>query len=287
MKLKHSKFKNTGVLFELLVRQITSDTLSNKNTKALDIIKKFFNKTELSKEHKLYQSLLEYKNSNQVKAESAINSILELSKKINVSLLNDEKYNLVKTIRENYNIDEFFKSKINNYKNMASIYLLIEAFRSNDLVEPGLVVNAKHTLLEYITNKPIDKNQVEDRVLEEFIKSDKETRLLTYKLLLESFNKKYTILSVSQKAILKEYINNVDNTENLKTFYNKHVPTVKRKLTRLIKTVDDPSTKIKLEEIVSLLKAIPNEHSVKDNNILNLLQYHEIINELESIKNES
>lgn len=287
MKLKHSKFKNTGVLFELLVRQMTSDTLSNKDTKALDIIKKFFNKTELSKEHKLYQSLLEYKNSNQVKAESAINSILELSKKINISLLNNEKYDLVKTIKENYNIDEFFKAKINNYKNMASIYLLIEAFRSTDMVDPNIVVNSKHTLLEYITNKTIDKEQVEDRVLEEFIKSDKETRLLTYKILLESFNKKYTILSSPQKSILKEYINNVDNTENLKNFYNKQVPSVKRKLTRLTKTVEDLSTKIKLEEIASMLKLIPSDHTVKDSNILNLLQYHEIINELESIKDES
>jgi hypothetical protein len=60
--LKHSKFKNTGVLFELLVRQVASDTLNNNDSKAIPLIKKYFAKSnELAKELNLYQTLVKEK----------------------------------------------------------------------------------------------------------------------------------------------------------------------------------------------------------------------------------
>ena len=59
-KLKHSKIKNTSILFELLTRQITADVLANKSTKTVKIVKEFFNeKTELGKELQLYKILSE------------------------------------------------------------------------------------------------------------------------------------------------------------------------------------------------------------------------------------
>jgi hypothetical protein len=68
--IKHSKFKNTGFIFELLVRQITSEIMSgNTNSKAEKILKEFFSsKKELSKELKLYQYLINEKYNSESKA---------------------------------------------------------------------------------------------------------------------------------------------------------------------------------------------------------------------------
>ena len=85
MTLKHSKFRNTGIIFELLVRQIAADTLSNKESKAIDILKRYFRKGELANEHKVYNILYTAKVLNEAKAESLINSALEVSKKLNKS----------------------------------------------------------------------------------------------------------------------------------------------------------------------------------------------------------
>jgi len=98
MKIKHSKFKNTGLIFELLVRKLTADTLSQKNSPALKIIKEFYAKTELSKEYKIYQSLINTKTNNGDKIYSIIDSVLNESKKLNRSTLRREKYNLIKEI---------------------------------------------------------------------------------------------------------------------------------------------------------------------------------------------
>jgi len=216
MKIKHNKFKNTGILFELLVRQIASDTISNKDSAAIDLVKKYFNKTELAKEYKLYQVLVNSKALTESKAEIFINSTLNASSRLNKSTLRKEKYNLIKEIREHYNIEEFFKAKINHYSQYAAVYNLIEAQNSSEFVEPNQIIDNKVTLLEHITRKEVNKDQVKDRILEEYAKMDKGTRLLAYRVLLERFNKKYSTLNNKQKTVLKEYINNITNTTALK-----------------------------------------------------------------------
>jgi len=103
MNIKHSKYKNTGILFELLVRQITSDTLSGKDSKATNILKKYFVKTELGKEYKLYETLSKHKKLTEGKAEVIINSVIESSKNLNRGTLKRQKYNLINEIQNHYN----------------------------------------------------------------------------------------------------------------------------------------------------------------------------------------
>ena len=116
LKLKNSKYKNTGILFELLIRQISSDILSNKDSHAVSLVKKYFSKTELAKEHKLYQTLININSLSETKAESLIETISRLSERLNKSILRNEKYNLIKEIKDNYDLENFFKAKIQNYK---------------------------------------------------------------------------------------------------------------------------------------------------------------------------
>jgi len=284
MKIKHSKFKNTGILFELLVRQIASDTVSGKDSAAVGLVKKYFSKSQLAKEHKVYQALVSTKALTEGKAESLINATLEISSRLNRSALRKEKYNLIKDIREAYDLEEFFKSKINNYTQYAAAYNLIEAHNSLEFVEPSHVIENKVTLLEHITRKEVNKENVKDRVMEEYAKMDKGTRILAYKMLLEKFNEKYGDMSPAQKAVLKEYINNISNTVKLREFVNESHIAIKAQIAELSKTVVDKTIQIKLNEVATLLKPLEKNQSVKDENIIALLQFHQLIEELKSVK---
>jgi hypothetical protein len=284
MRIKHSKFKNTGILFELLVRQIASDTVSNQDSAAINLVKKYFNKTELAKEYKIYQVLTNSNTLSEAKAETFINATLGASSRLNKSILRKEKYNLIKEIREHYNIEEFFKAKINHYTEYAAISNLIEAHNSSEFIEPTQIIDNKVTLLEHITRKEIDKDSVKDRILEEYAGMDKGTRLIAYRVLLERFNKKYSTLDARQRNVLKEYINNISNTTVLKEFVNNQYNTLRNELTELSNSVTDKTIQIKLTEVISLLQPLGKTQNVKDENLISLLQYYQLANELKIVK---
>ena len=284
MKIRHNKFRNTGILFELLVRQVASDTVSGQDSLSIGLIKKYFSKSELAKEYKLYQTLVSTKILTEGKAESLINATLEISNRLNRSALRKEKYNLIKDISKMYILEEFFKSKINNYSQYAAAYSLIEAHNSLEFVEPAQVIENKVTLLEHITRKEVNKNKVEDSVMEEYLSMDKGTRMLIYRTLLERFNSKYNNMSDIQKSVLKEYINNISNTVKLCEFVNESFSSIKAELMKLNKIVTDKTTQIKINEVVNILKPLDKNQNVKDDNIIALLQFHQLIAELKTIK---
>jgi hypothetical protein len=243
LKLKNSKYKNTGILFELLIRQISSDILSNKDSHAVSLVKKYFSKTELAKEHKLYQTLININSLSETKAESLIETVSRLSERLNKSILRNEKYNLIKEIKDNYDLENFFKAKIQNYKVNAAVFNLLEAHNSSDFIHPKVIIDNKVTLLEFLTQKPINKNQIKDKILEEYSKQDKGTRILIYKLMIDKFNNKYSNLLPEQKSLLKEFINNVSNTVTLKEYVNSQIQNIKLELEVLVKNITDKKTK--------------------------------------------
>ena len=278
MKVKHSKYKNTGILFELLTRQLTSDTIAGNNPKALVFLKKHFNSnTELLKEYKIYHTLATQKYNKDSKATMLIETLLNAHEKLNKSQLRREKFNLIKEIKNTYNVNDFFKAKITDYKIMASIFNLLE----NKNATPLSIVNSKVTLLEHITEKPTSIKK--DVVLESFSKEDKNTRLLTYKVLLEKFNDKYSDLQDNQKTLLKEYVNSVTNSPALKSYINQEIKTVKKDLTIYSQKVEDKAVAIKLSETKGMIKILDKKTSVSDDNVINLLNYYELINELKTI----
>ena len=284
MLVKHNKFKNSGLLFELLVRQITADTLSGKESPAVDILKKYFVKTELGKEYKLYDTVLKQSQISEVKANVIIEEVLKASRKLNRTNLRREKYNLISEIKSNYNLDEFFKTKLPNYKSQAALYTLIEIYNNQELTDPNQIISNKMTLLENLTAQPVKEQEVRDNVIEEFKKYDKDLRLLTYQVLLEKFNGKYNSLNDSQKVVLREFINLVDNTPRLREFYNTKINEIKSQLTKLSKSVTDKVTQIKLNEVVSLITEVDKTSKISNDDLVNLLQYYSLIDELKSVK---
>ena len=285
MQLKHSKFKNTGILFELLVRRITADTLSGnkEESPALRILKKYFVNTELGKEYKLYDTVIKSNLVSETKANNIVNSVLEISKRLNRTYLKREKYNLIRDIKENYNIENFFKTKINHYPTLASIYILVDIYNTNKAIDPNQLVDNKLTLLEHLTKEKVDKNNVKETVLQEFQNYDKDLRILTYRVLLEKFNTKYKNLNPSQKEILKEFINSVDSTPKLKEYYNTKISEAKIIIKKSLPKIEDKYTQIKLFEVSKLLKDVPKKQKINNSHLVDLLQYYELIGELEKV----
>jgi len=283
MQVKHSKYKNSGILFELLVRQITSDTLDGNESPAKDILKKYFVKTELGREYKLYETLLKKTSLTETKANIVINTLVESSKTLNRGVLKRQKYNLISEIQKHYDLNKFFNHKLPNYKAYAAFYTLLEIANSSNLINPEQTINNKVTILEHLTAANIAPNKVRDEVMEEFEKADKDVRLLAYRSLLENFNTKYDDLHPNQKIILKEFITSIDNTTRLREFYTDKINEIKSELVSLNKKTKNQVTQIKINEIVSLINPPLKNSRITDNDLVDLLQYYDLINELETV----
>jgi hypothetical protein len=287
-KIKHSKFKNTGFIFELLVRQITSEIMSNDKSVAEKILKEHFNgKKELSKELKLYQYLINERYNSESKAEQFINTILEARKRLDEKKLTKEKYNLIKEIKETYNLDEFIKSSISNYKTLASIYKIFETVITDEQYDPTDIVSSRFTIAENIINSSIQNKdiKIKDAVLEEYRKQDGDLRAVSYKLLVESFNKKYNNLTTEQKGLLKEYINNINNTGKLSEYVSNEVTKLIEGLKEVGSKISDKVTKIKLAETIVNIRKIKSVKKIKEQHLSAMMMTYELLNELkQSIK---
>jgi hypothetical protein len=279
MAIKHSKYRNTGILFELLVRQTTSDLINNQDSKAVKILKKYFTNTELGKEYSLYGTFSSSPKLTEAKSEILISTIIEQYNKLDHDKINKLKYNLIKEIKANYDLDNFFKAKIENYKPFASIYTIFES-QNNESVDTKQLILNKINLLEHLSGKSLDNIKAPKSLIQEFMQEDKEIRLLAYKILVEKFNNKYQNMSEKQKEVLKEYITNISDTKNLRVYLNGQLKTIKSELVSLKESTQDQVIKIKLEEVLKFVTPIKENQTIKDEIITGILQYLDLIDEL-------
>ena len=283
-KLKHSKIKNTSILFELLTRQITADVLAGKSTKSVKIVKKYFNeKTELGKELQLYRILSEKHYESESRATDLLEMVVESRQKLSNSKLRNEKYNLIKEIKENYNVSDFFNGRISNYRLLASIYNVFQSQISRTTFNPEETINSKFTVLEHITNKKVSEKEIKEKVLKEYSKQDKDLRLLAYQILVDKFNQKYKTLNESQKNLLKHYINNISNTNSMREFVDLESAKIKKTLRFHIPKVDDDITRIKLTEAVNQISNLTKGKVVNEKQVLTLMRYYELVKEIENV----
>ena len=284
-KIKHSKFKNTGFIFELLVRQITSEIMSSDNSVAEKILKENFNsKKELSKELKLYQYLSNEKYNSESKAEQFINTICEARKRLDEKKLTKEKYNLIKQLKETYNIDEFIKSSVSNYKTLASIYKIFEVVSTEEQYDPTDIVSSRFTIAENIINTSIQNkdSKIKNAVLEEYKKQDEDLRAISYKFLVENFNKKYKNLTNDQKGLLREYINNINNTGKLNAYVSEEISKLVGGLKEVGSKITDKVTKIKLAETIANIRKIKSAKRVKEEHLSAMMMTYELLGELKN-----
>ena len=285
MKVRHSKYKNTGLIFELLVKQVAADTLNNRDSKAVSLIKKYFTgKTALAKELKLYEFVIKNTSVSAPKAESIVSTILELSQKIDRNAAKKQRYNLVKEIKENYNESDMFTIKVPHYKALAATYCLLEAHTNPEVVNPEVLIENKTTVLEHLTGVEQVQEEVKETLLEEYSKYEEDLRLLTYKILLEKFNGEYASLLPEQKALLREFIASVESNNKLFTLVNEQLDVIKNSLKASTMIVDDKVVALKLTEIANNIEPLAKGTKIDDSHLLNLMQYHQLLHEVTLVK---
>jgi hypothetical protein len=279
-KIKHTKIKNTGVLFEVLTRQVTADIIENRDSKSVSLIKKYFNKkTTLGKELDLYNILVNESYKNRDNANRLIDAVVKSRQKLSNSSLRREKYNLIKELRDKYDVGKLFAARIPNYKKLASIYKIFEHGTTEKALRANEYVSVHSYIVESIC-KRVGKVVKEAPVVAE----DKEIRLLAYSLMVEKFNKKYSNLSEKQKMVLKKYINNISNTSNLHEYVSEEVMVIKSQLTKLLPEVTDKITKIKLTEVIKQLDAMTiGKKRISEKALIALMRYYELIEELKNV----
>ena len=283
-KVKHSKIKNTGILFELLSRQITVDVMNDDGkSRAVEMLKKFFNEeSELGRENQLYQVLLRENYNSTRKAEKLVDAVLRAREKLQNKKLRTEKYNLIKEIKKNYIVEDFFRARIPNYKVYASIYKKFLA-ETTPVFNPVDEVDSTFSIIEHITRNKVKPRDTDSKVISEFKKEDKDLRLLSYQLMVDNFNGKYKSLNSMQRNLLKEYVNNISNTNKLREFINSEVKKVKQILNKILPRVTDDITKIKLTEAIKQTGNLQKGKIVKDKQVVSLMRYYELIKELHNV----
>ena len=284
-KLKHHKLKNTGILFELLSRQITADLLSeNSNPFSVKLLKKYFNKgTQLGKELRLYNILMKESCGSEIKSNYLLDNVLKTRESLSNKSLRRQKYNLIKEIKDNYPLTDFFKSKIKNYKIYASIYQLFE----NANTDPKDVMDIRYTIVEHLQSdgKKVNKKKIDSKLVEQYKKQNEDVRLLSYKILVDNFNSKYKNLNAPQKKLLREFINNISNTNKIKEYFDSEVVKLTKQLKSYSQKIDDKVTKIKVNESIKLMTKKFNSNSVSDEHFLSLMRYYELAKELRKCLN--
>ena len=283
-KMRHSKFRNTGILFELLTKQVTADIIADKETSiAGDLLRKYFREdTELSREWRLYSDLISEKINDDVHAERFFSVILESRKKLNNKKLIQLKYDLIKEIKNAYPIEEMMKSPVRNYRLLASIYKTFEDVVSSECkFDVKEMYQAKNCIVEHLIDKP-SVIRSEDELINYYRTQSEDIRLLTYKLLCEKLNEKYaSVLDDEQKSVLREYICNVANTNNFDVFVKEKVAEIKTSLTEIVGKIKDSDVmRIKIREVVNQLDKINPGKIVKDNHVVVLMLSYELLKEV-------
>ena len=275
--LKHSKYKNTAILFEMLVRKLTSETLTSDKTVTVEIIKKYFGKnTALSKELQLYNSLIKENLKSEAQALDFIRSCKDTHNKLNKSTLRRQRYNLVKEISSNFDFSKISKIRINNYKELASIYKL---FEYNEKDNPKELLECKSSIVAHVLGKNTSINE-KNIVLEKYKSHNSEVRLLAYKMLIDKFNSKYSNLNENQKQILNQYITHVNDSESLKQYFEKIIPGIKKQLKEQVLNIKDAATKIKVDKLSEMLCNVESIKIIKESHVLTILRYFDLITEL-------
>ena len=284
MKIKHSKYKNTGLIFELLVKQIAADTLNKEESPAISIIREYFaNRSTLAKEYKMYSLVMKANGVAQRKAEAIVSTVTEISRKLDQKILKTQKYKLISEIKKHYNLEEFFSIQVRDYKPLAALYCLLEAQNNADIVDPQYLVDNKLTILEHLTATKQNEDSVKDTLIEEYSKYDKDLRLLTFKILLEKFNDNYKDLLPEQKYILKEFITSVNSKARLRNIVNEELAKIAKEVEKFTSKIKDEVVKIKLEEVSKAIVPLKKTEAISDSHLINLMQYYDLVNELKTL----
>ena len=277
---KPNKLKNTGILFELLTRQVTNEVLTGKKQKARQLIETYFTNTELGKEYLLYNTLEKKKNLTESGAVQLFDTIEKLYEKLDHKKLESQKYSLIREIKQTYPNAEFFNSRIPQYRLFGSIQQWLTASKSTQFVHPDAIQKPRQTIFEHLTLP----TESEVDTLNEYRNLTREDKYMVYKLMLENFNDTYsTKVSETQRGILSEYLLAMSNNEKLTRFVEQKQVVAKTLLTESKQKLGTGELATKLEQVIESIQPFKKGYVVRDSDVVTLLQHFELADELATL----
>jgi hypothetical protein len=99
-------------------------------------------------------------------------------------------------------------------------------------------------------------------------------------MLVESFNSKYKNLTQEQKGLLREYINNINNTGKLLEYVSDEATKLITNLKEVGSKITDKVTKIKLAETIANIKKVKSVKKIKETHLSALMMTYELLKEL-------
>lgn len=284
-KYTHSKYKNTYLIFEFLIRQLTNEMMSGvaiKESNAYQIIQKNFSSGLLKEELTLYQALVDNKLSKTYSAEILLNECIKRYKSLNKRKLDAMRYNLVKKIKECYDIDKLFSTQVEQYKEAGSVYFLFETVKNRD------ILNESKFAGDIMGNLLSPKEKKKSIQIFECIKeASQEDREMAFKMMVNSFNKKFSsALNENQKEFIQDYTYNHTNENG---WIKKHLNRIKRSIISESKNLDDSIygqniLKIKLKECVKVIDYIAKKKVLNEDDHTKVIQSYKLIDQLNELK---
>ena len=285
-KYNHSKLKNTYLIFEFLIRQLTNEMITESNPKKspmYSIIKEYFNKGVLNEELKLYQALVNNHIPKEYTADKLIDECVRRYQGINKKKLDKERYKLIGEVKKKYDLNKLFSVKVNDYKEAGNVFFLFESIRNGDIVEKS---KQQGMIMENITSpKEKDKSM---KIFESIKKASPENRELAYMILIERFNKKYgSSLNQYQKKYIRDYIY---NNNDLKGWVNEHIKNIKKEVGSYVKMLNegneqDQILSLKVNECVSKINYLRKKKIMDKEDHFKIIQSYKLLEQLEDLNN--
>jgi hypothetical protein len=276
---KHNKKRNVGIVYELLLKHISSKLVENKKDEAqiaLDIIeKRFDHSTELFKEFRLFKALTTASADDSAIAAAIIQESKAAAKRIDVAKLSSEKGRLIHDINHKINESTFYTSSIADYKTFATIQTLINNWRSDDRADLTKMVMYEGQLIQRLLEVKADKPVLSEQKTE-------DTDKLVIKIMTEKLNEKYSsTLTNEQKDILRKYVFAAESNDMKEfTVYLEEIKSnTLNMMSELRKTSNNDIILEKVEEVKNKITAL-NTDDIQDSTIQRFLQVSSLKNEL-------
>tara|TARA_B100001123_G_scaffold442785_1_gene587207 strand:- start:133 stop:993 length:861 start_codon:yes stop_codon:yes gene_type:complete len=251
----HNKKRNIGIIFEQLVRYISTALVNKEHSRAstaLGIIREHFKPgSELYREFRLFNALVKTRVSSEGLANRILAEAREASRGVDSHNLRAQKSILIRDINHRLNDRSFYLQRIKEYRSYATIQTLLNDWRSPGTADLGKVAKYENSVCGWL----LDESQGSDEG--KILLEKEDVNVLTVKILTEKFNKKYgNMLNEEQQDIVKRYVfslDEIDSSRFANDLSNIRVNTL-LELKEYSKNCDNEVLNEKINEVTSRVK---------------------------------
>ena len=282
MKTSHNKKRNIGLVYELLLRSISSALVEGNQERAnisIDIMKKrFAPETEIFSEFRIFNAIMNTNITDTSVAAGILTEAKNAIKSIDYKNLYFEKSKLISEINKTIQDPNFYKRRVPNYRELATVGMVINQWRQGDKSNLSQQVINEQRLIEFMLTDKTSNQNIEEM-------TDSRADNLVVKIMTEKINESYKDLNNEQKHILGQYAvysSNNDN-ESLSAFLKTIKENSLKSLGSLKETTDNTILLSKVDKVIENVKCLA-ESNITDSDLAKYLKVSELKSQIGAIK---